>query len=85
MKIWSVAAAAIDSPPPFKTLRYDGKPYADLFRIYSETYRKFIVEETRKRLDEGILEESRLPWRTQVLVTGGSIRKKEWLLNNYAQ
>ena len=57
--VCSEATAAINPPTLFETLRTDVKPIGDQVRNYQETDRKFIAEETRKLLDEGIVEESR--------------------------
>ena len=81
LKICSVATATIEPPPLFASLSPDCKPVADKSRLYTEADRKFIATEVDKLLHEGIIEESRSPWRAQVLVTGGKHQKKRMVVD----
>ena len=81
LKICGVATAAIEPPPLFAALSSDCKPVADKSRFYSEENRKFIGAEVEKLLHDKIIEESRSPWRAQVLVTGGQHQKRRMVVD----
>ena len=81
LRVCSVATAAIEPPPLFASLSPDCKPIADKSRYYSEADRTFIAAEVEKLLEAGIIEESRSPWRAQVLVTGGQHQKRRMVID----
>ena len=81
LKVCSVATATIDPPPLFSTLSPDCTPIADKSRNYTEADRNFIATEVQKLLNEEIIEESRSPWRAQVLVTGGQHQKRRMVID----
>jgi len=59
----------VDPPELFSNLTADCHPVASKSRRYSFDDRKCIQEETRRLLQEGIIEPSISPWRAQVVVT----------------
>ena len=59
----------IDSPPLFQYLTADCKPIAAKSRRYSYEDREFIIVEVQRLLEEGVIEPSDSPWRSQVVLT----------------
>ncbi|XP_031355746.1 uncharacterized protein LOC116180058 [Photinus pyralis] len=84
IKVCGVAAASVPAVPLFSNISSDCKPIAIKSRRYSEDDKKFIKEEIRKLLMEGIIEESTSPWRAQVLITKNATHKKR-LVIDYSQ
>ncbi|KAI3378314.1 hypothetical protein SNEBB_002033 [Seison nebaliae] len=70
--------ATLDIAPPrlFRNLTSDCHPIAARSRRYSFDDRRFIENETRRLLSEGIIEPSLSPWRAQVVVTKDETHKK---------
>ena len=59
----------VEPPEPFANLTTDCHPIASKSRRYSQEDSAFIDEEVKRLLREGIIEQSRSPWRAQVVVT----------------
>jgi len=59
----------INHPELFANLTADCHPVASKSRRYGFDDRKFMAAETRRLLQEGIIEPSNSPWRAQVVVT----------------
>jgi len=66
----------VNPPELFANLTADCHPVVSKSRRYSFDDRKFIQEETRRLLQEGIIEPSNSPWRAQVVVTKDENHKK---------
>ena len=66
----------VNPPELFANLTADCHPIASKSRRYNIDDRKFIEEETRRLLKEGIIEPSNSPWRAQVVVTKDENHKK---------
>ena len=64
------------TPPLFEHLSEDCKPIAIKSRKQTPSNAKFIAEETKKLLEDGIFEPSRSSWRAQVLVTSNETRSQ---------
>ncbi|XP_063624762.1 uncharacterized protein LOC134796503 [Cydia splendana] len=64
--VCNVAVASVPAVPLFANLTPGYKPIAIKSRRYSDDDRRFIEEEIKNLLKEGIIEESRSPWRAQV-------------------
>lgn len=84
LSICSLSFAAIEPPRLFVNLSPNCKPIATKSRRFSLEDTKFISNEIRKLLDEGIIEESISPWRAQVLVTKNKSHKKRMVID-YSQ
>jgi len=66
----------VNPPELFANLTADCSPIVSKSRRYSFDDRKFIQEETRRLLHEGIIEPSNSPWRAQVVVTKDENHRK---------
>ena len=55
-------------PKPFSHLTEDCKPIADRARKYSKDDKDFINQETKRLLNDDMIEPSSSPWRAQVIV-----------------
>ena len=66
----------IEPPPLFPHLHPSIKPIADKSRKYSIDDQKFIDQEVKRLLSEGIIEKSKSPWRAQCVVTKDDNHKK---------
>jgi len=66
----------VNPPELFANLTADCHPVASKSRRYSFDDSKFIAEETRRLLQEGIIEPSNSPWRAQVVVTKDENHRK---------
>ena len=84
LRLCSLATANVSAPPLFANLSADCRPIAIKSRRYSDSDAKFISQEVKKLLDEGIIERSNSPWRAQVLVTTNE-RPKKCLVIDYSQ
>ena len=62
----------------------DVKPIATKSRKYSEEDQRFTAAETKRLLEEGIIEPSDSPWRAQVVVTKNEGRKRRMVID-YSQ
>ncbi|XP_063625652.1 uncharacterized protein LOC134797361 [Cydia splendana] len=76
-----VSAASVPAVPLFANLTPGYKPIAIKSRRYSDDDRRFIEEEIKNLLKEGIIEESRSPWRAQVLITKSTTHKKRLVID----
>ena len=81
LKICSLATINVQPPPLFQNLDSGIKPIADKSRYYSQEDRSFIDKETTRLLQEGIIEQSRSPWRAQVLVITQNSGKKRMVID----
>ena len=79
-----VMAAKVEQPRIFRSLEKNCKPIATKSRKYSQADQDFIKEEICKLLEEGIIEPSNSPWRTQVLITKDERHKKRMVVD-YSQ
>ena len=72
-------------PPPslFAYLTPNCKPIADSRRRYSLEDQEFIEKETKRMLNEGIIEPSNSPWRAQIVVVKKGEKKR--LAVDYSQ
>nr|XP_026485607.1 uncharacterized protein LOC113393110 [Vanessa tameamea] len=82
--VCNVAEASIPAVPLFANISADCKPIAIKSRRFSQDDKQFIIQEIRKLLAEGIIEESSSPWRAQVLITKNENHKKR-LVIDYSQ
>ena len=83
--ICNVAKANIEPTPIFHTLRQDAVPVACKSRRYSDEDKMFIRQEVEKLKKEGIVEDSRSPWRAQVLVTKQDEFHKRRMVVDYSK
>ena len=73
----TLAAAKIKSPRLFEFFDPTCKPIASKSQFNQED-RIFIWNETKRLLNEGIIEPSTSPWRARVLVTKNKRKRSEW-------
>jgi len=69
--IGSLQAMNIEAPQLFQKLSNNVRAIAVPVRRYSNSDSKFIEIETRRLLEQGIIEDSNSPWRAQTLVVKG--------------
>ena len=74
-------AMSVEPPPLFTHVSPNIKPIASKSRRYSQPDSTFIKEETRRLLQEGIIEPSISPWRAQVLVTKNERHKRRMVVD----
>ena len=79
------AAHIIDPPILFGNISPDCKPIAVKSRRYSEKDNKFITQEVEKLHDKDAIEESRSPYRVQVLVVQGDKIHRNRMVIDYSQ
>ena len=84
LEICSVAQVNIEPVRLFTNLSDDIKPIATKSRRHSQRDSEFIIEEVRKLLADGIIEESQSPWRAQVLVVENENHKRRMCID-YSQ
>lgn len=84
LKICSVTEASVPAVSIFPVSLLECKPIAIKSRKQSYEDNAFIKQEIKKLLSQGIIEESRSPWRAQVLITR-SINSKKRLVIDYSQ
>lgn len=84
LKICCISQSFIPPVSLFSDLRHDCKPIAIKSRKYSQEDEEFINFEIQKLLAEGVIEESRSPWRAQVLVTTNAHHKRRMVVD-YSQ
>lgn len=84
LSICSLSLALTPYARLFTNLTPDCKPVAVRSRRYSKEDTLFIEKEIQTLLSEGIIEESRSPWRAQVLVTVNENHKKRMVID-YSQ
>ena len=63
LKLYNPTTLNIPLPSLFQYLTADVKPIATKSRKYSEEDKLFIAAETKRLLEEGIIEPSDSPWR----------------------
>ena len=84
LHVWALTSMDITPPPLFEHLSEDCKPIAIKSRKQTPSNGKFIAEETKKLLEDGIIEPSRSPWHAQVLVTTNETHRKRMVVD-YSQ
>ena len=84
LKLCNLTTLNVPPPSLFQYLSADVKPIATKSRKYSEEDQQFIAAETKRLLEEGIIEPSDSPWRAQVVVTKTEGRKKRMVID-YSQ
>ncbi len=80
--------SSVNVKPPdlFVNLMDDCHPVASKSRQYSFADKQFIEKEMKRLLEEGIIEKSNSPWRTQrVVITDPYIQSKRRLAVDYSQ
>ena len=82
----SLAVAHVPEPDLFPNISPDCKPVATKSRRFSSVDRDFIDDQVRSLLSEGVIENSRSPWRAQVVVAKdpNKIHKKRMCID-YSQ
>jgi hypothetical protein len=68
-------------PFPIITLSVDAKPIRCPSRFRSEADRLFIQDEVKKLCKSGVIEPSRSPWRSQVVVVSNNSHKKRMCID----
>lgn len=84
LHVCNVAAASVPAVPLFANVSSNCKPIAIKSRKHSDEDNTFIKEEIKNLLAEGVIEESKSPWRAQVLVTKNETHRKR-LVIDYSQ
>lgn len=84
LTVCSLAHAKIEPPPLFSNLTENVRPIATKSRRHSVSDSIFIQNEVEKLLSDGIIEESRSPWRAQALVTINENHKRRMVID-YSQ
>ena len=84
VKICNLTTLDVSPPSLFQHLSQDCKPIATKSRRYNHEDQEFVENETKRLLDEGIVEPSDSPWRAQVVVTKNE-RQKKRLVIDYSQ
>ena len=75
LDVCGLTTLKVELPRLFANLTTDCHPIAAKSRLYSAADRKFIADEKKQMLAEGIIEPSISPWRAQVVVTKNSSHK----------
>ena len=82
----ALGTLTVDPPSLFENLTADCHPVASKSRRYSLADKEFIKSEVDRCLKDGIIEESKSPWRAQPYVTGGGDGKpKKRLVIDYSE
>ena len=81
----AVAAATVECPPLFNCLTSDWRPVCLTSRRYSAADTAYIESEVKKLFAEGIIRESKSPWRAQPLVVTNRDTGKKRLCVDYSQ
>ena len=84
LSICGLAASGLSPPSLFQNLSSDCKPVATRSRRFCEADKKFISDEVRRLLKDGIIEKSASPWRAQIVVTKNERHKKRMVID-YSQ
>ncbi|KAJ4439883.1 hypothetical protein ANN_08012 [Periplaneta americana] len=84
LSVCSLVTALVPPASLFNTLTSDCTPIAIKSRRHSNEDNEFIKREVEKLLSEGIIEESRSPWRAQVLITSSDNHKRRMVID-YSQ
>ncbi|XP_047510256.1 uncharacterized protein LOC125053090 [Pieris napi] len=84
LQVCNVAEASVPAVPLFANVSPNCKPIAIKSRRHSKEDSEFIKEEIRNLTEEGVIEESKSPWRAQVLITKTETHRKR-LVIDYSQ
>ena len=84
LKICGLTEINVQPPELFANRTDDCHPIATMSCRYSKDDIKYIECEVAKLLKEGVIEDSKSPWRAQVVVTRNEIHKKR-LVMDYSQ
>ncbi|KAG8171472.1 hypothetical protein JTE90_008886 [Oedothorax gibbosus] len=84
LKICSLTIVQISPVSLFTNLTPDYRPITTRSRRQTQEDRQFICAETKRLLEEGIIEPSISPWRAQAFVVGGEVRKPRMVID-YSQ
>nr|XP_037870350.1 uncharacterized protein LOC119629239 [Bombyx mori] len=84
LQVCNVAEASVPAVPLFANVSPNCKPIAIKSRRHNKEDSEFIKEEIRNLIAEGVIEESKSPWRAQVLITKSETHKKR-LVIDYSQ
>ena len=76
LTICGLTTLKVDYPALFENLTPNCKPIADKRRYYSLEDREFIKTEVNRLLQEGIIEESKSPWRAQIVIVRKGEKKR---------
>ena len=82
LSVCGLSTVRVPPVEPFKHLSENCHPVITKSRFYSKEDRLFISEEIKRLLEEGIIEESKSPWRAQVVVVKS---EKKRLVIDYSQ
>ena len=85
LEVCGLTTLKVKLPELFANLTADCRPVAAKRRNYSAVDRKFIDNEVRRMLKEGIIEQSTSPWRAQVVVTRETANHKKRLAIDYSE
>ena len=77
----SLGTLKVEPPLLFHNLTADCHPIRTKSRRYSIQDRLFIKVEVQRLLEDGIIEKSHSPWRSQVHVTGGGNQKRRLVVD----
>ncbi|XP_045526419.1 uncharacterized protein LOC123715455 [Pieris brassicae] len=84
LQVCNVTEASVPAVPLFANVSPNCKPIAIKSRRHSKEDSEFITEEIRNLIAEGVIEESKSPWRAQVLITKSETHRKR-LVIDYSQ
>lgn len=84
LKICSLAVAKITPVSLFSNLTPDCRPISTRSRRQTQEDKQFIKEESKRLLEEGIIEPSISPWRAQAFIVRGEVRKPRMVID-YSQ
>ncbi|KAL0840676.1 hypothetical protein ABMA28_015872 [Loxostege sticticalis] len=81
LHVCNVAEASVPAVPLFANVSPECKPIAVKSRKHSDEDSKFIKQEIENLLAEGVIEESKSPWRAQVLITKNETHRKRLVID----
>ncbi|KAL0859991.1 hypothetical protein ABMA27_010306 [Loxostege sticticalis] len=81
LHVCNVAEASVPAVPLFANVSPECKPIAIKSRKHSDEDTKFIKQEIENLLAEGVIEESKSPWRAQVLITKNETHRKRLVID----
>ena len=81
VSICGLSTLHVEPPPLFQFLAPECKPIASKSRRYCMENKGFIATEINELLEEGIIEPSDSPWRTQVVVTRSERHRKRLVID----
>ncbi|KAL0810536.1 hypothetical protein ABMA28_010656 [Loxostege sticticalis] len=81
LHVCNVAEASVPAVPLFVNVSPECKPIAVKSRKHSDEDTKFIKQEIENLLAEGVIEESKSPWRAQVLITKNETHRKRLVID----